>query len=157
MTGQPRERFFLLRGGKIYRGSAHVCHTRFRELFCRTIHSFIHRSASMEPESPTRNTYETCFLLSSRTRCRDEKKEGEKKKKNRNLFRLSRAEKHLSIDRFLNPTQRLFSVKNSKRNGLSETRGEGGVSEKRKFRSRTFKISEERILPRGKGMIISNR
>ena len=85
------------------------------------------------------------------------KKRGRKKKKNRNLFRLSRAEKHLSIDRFLNPTQRLFSVKNSKRNGLSETRGEGGASEKRKFRSRTFKISEERILPRGKGMIISNR
>ena len=51
------------------------------------------------------------------------KKRGRKKKKNRNLFRLSRAEKHLSIDRFLNPLQRLFSVKNSKRNGLSETRG----------------------------------
>lgn len=86
MTGQPRERFFLLRGGKIYRGSAHVCHTRFRELFCRAIHSFVHRSASMEPESPTRNTYETCFLLSSRTRCRDEKKEGEKKKKESKLI-----------------------------------------------------------------------
>ena len=155
MTEQPRERFFLLRGGKIYRGSAHVCHTRFRELFCRAIHSFIHRSASMEPESPTRNTYETCFLLSSRTRCRDEKKEGEKKKKNRNLFRLSRAEKHLSIDRFLNPLQRLFSVKNSKRNGLSETRG---AHQKRgNFDPDTFKISEERILPRGKGMIISDR
>lgn len=83
------------------------------------------------------------------------KKRGREKKKNRNLFRLSRAEKHLSIDRFLNPLQRLFSVKNSKRNGLSETRG---VHQKRgNFDLDTFKISEEKILPRGKGMIISNR
>ena len=37
------------------------------------------------------------------------KKRGGEKKKNRNLFRLSRAEKHLSIERSLNPLERLFT------------------------------------------------